>query len=867
MESLKTTNQPDQRHKSGLSGLVINHDPIAKWVCDQQTGAVLASNAAFDELFNELVSGAPTMRLADILLEPEVVQQITKRLHRDGVINATTALANCGPERGTRIKMAAATGELDGTAMDVFTVLEVLDDEDDAQIRQARDTLRDAIESLSEGFALYDDDSRLVMCNQRYREMNQGVADLLEPGLDWEILIRETARRGIYKDAIGREESWVNDRLENGIQYIQDFELNQTDGSSYLVSVHPTNLGGFVVTRTDITDRKQAEAVEREGGRLVRHVLDASPTAVVMAVIDSGEIIYRSPAAFELFGKARSIREFFQSTADRADFITSILADGQVDDLKITLRDAGGTLFPALLFGRIAEYRGDEVVVTTIIDLTEQQKTEALIKQVLEACQVPIQMTRAATGDILFSTSEARALFGQVANSKGYYLSENDRPALVEVLRKKGWYRDRRAQLRGAGGRVFWSSQSARLLEFNGDEVIVSNTRDLTDELALQEELENQRNMLFQNEKMSALGELLAGVAHELNNPLSVVVGHALMMRDEITEPDLLRRVDKISTAAERCAKIVKTFLAMARQQPAKMERTDISAVIATAVDVASYGRQNEDLQITQELNQRLPAIMADADQITQVIINLVINAEQAIKKSATGDQIRVSTRLGSDARSIEIRIEDNGPGIPEKLRGRIFEPFFTTKDVGDGTGIGLAFCHRIIHSHGGHIWHEPAAGQGARFVISLPFAKAEQISEDQTIAAPDAAKARRALVVDDEPEVAELIVEILTKDGFAVDYASAGDIALNHLAERRYDLVLSDLNMPDVDGRAMYEAIKTKHPRLLHRTGFVTGDTMGPASQALLKEAGLPHLEKPVSPTELRQLVSSILANAENNP
>lgn len=624
----------------------------------------------------------------------------------------------------------------------------------DMEAGNALDLLSDAIESLSEGFALYDNDHRLVMFNSRYREMNGLVADLLEPGLRYEMMLREMARRGGYADAIGREDAWVAERVDNAMEYAQEDEITHTNGNTYIVSIHPTKLGGFVVTRTDVTKRKQAEARERDGDLLMRRVLEASPAAVVMAQVGSGDIIYRSPAAVELFGKVRNAMEFFRTPGDRADYITTLLGDGQVDEYKLKLINAQGKEFPAVAYGRLADYKGEEVAVTTTIDLTEQ--------------------------------------------------------------------------------------------------------------LALQEELENQREMLFQNEKMSALGELLAGVSHELNNPLSIVVGHSLMMREEAEDPDTIRRIEKISNAAERCAKIVKTFLAMARQQPTRMEPTDIRSVISTAVDVAGYGKQREGTAVSASFDGELPEILADADQITQVIINLIINADHAINKAGVGDRIEVVTSLGKAGRYVQISVLDNGPGIPKAMRPRVFEPFFTTKDVGDGTGIGLALCHRIIHSHGGQIWLDDDHMPGACFRIRLPLgdimsAKGEQAGE---VAAEPSSK--RVLVVDDEADVAELIAEILKKDGFSVDIANTGNDALGHLRRARYDLVLSDLNMPELDGAGLLHAIEGDFPGLVQRIGFITGDTMGAASQDVLQTSQRPFMEKPVTPSELRRLVQELLDQNE---
>lgn len=730
------------------------------------------------------------------------------------------------------------------------------------EIEKARDLLRDAIESLKEGFALYDDDRRLVMFNQRYADMNKGVADLLKPGLDWEILMRETARRGIYADAIGNEEQWVSDRLANGIEFIQDYELTETDGRTYLVSVHPTKLGGFVVTREDITDRKQAEAEERDGDLLIRQVLDASSAVVTMARIGDGRILYRTPAALQLFGAAKSAREHYANPDERADFVTMLLVDGQVDDYKLDLLNADGKLFPASISSQLIDYKGEEVIVTSIIDLTVQKEADALIRQVMEAYPAAINMTNAETGEIMFATPEIKALFGPVRSSKSYYADPTERERYLRDLRKAGSLKDRRMAFVDATGRTFWGADSSRLIEFNGEEVIVSNTRDLTDELAIEEELAKQRELLFQNEKMSALGELLAGVAHELNNPLSVVVGHSLMLKEEITNPDLTVRIEKISNAAERCAKIVKTFLAMARQQPSKIEQVDVASVIETAADVVGYGNTSGDVRVTQNIPAGLSPIAADADQITQVIINLIINAEQAMTSSGCGNLIELSASAQPDTGMIEVTVKDNGPGIPKAIRARIFEPFFTTKEVGEGTGIGLAFCHRIILSHGGQIRLDQGGEGGTCIRITLPVGGKRKTVEDEPVEPASTSANLRALVVDDEVEVGELNAEILRKQGFEVDLVTSGQEAITRLGAAQYDVFLSDLNMPGVDGRQIYDALVTDFPDMLTKTAYVTGDTMGQNSLALLKESGLPYLEKPVSPSELRVLVGKLLAD-----
>ena len=410
-----------------------------------------------------------------------------------------------------------------------------------------------------------------------------------------------------------------------------------------------------------------------------------------------------------------------------------------------------------------------------------------------------------------------------------------------------------------AKGAPFWCAVSARLIQWGGEDVIVSHSRDLTGQLAIEAELARQREQAFQNEKMSALGSLLAGVAHELNNPLSVVVGHAMMLADEAEDPTVLRQTKKIRDAAERCSKIVRTFLTMAREEPVRMETTDLREVIETAVEVARYGDTGDGVGIDTELEDDLPEVCADADQLTQAIVNLVLNAEQAIEATNQSGTVRVRASTDRTKEALSIVVEDDGPGIPADIRARIFEPFFTTKGVGKGTGIGLAVCHRVVTAHNGTISLEDVRPRGTRFTISLPIEQNGAPVAPAANETPDADTTIRVLVIDDEVEVADLNVEVLERGGFEARAVYRAADAFEILRTGRYDVVLSDLNMPDTDGRAVFDTISAEFPHLLPHTGFVTGDTMGRSSQKFLSEAKRPYLEKPVSPQELRAFVARL--------
>jgi PAS domain S-box-containing protein len=727
------------------------------------------------------------------------------------------------------------------------------------------DLLRDSIESLSEGLAIYGPDCRLVVCNRRYVEMLHPVADVIRPGVYWPDLLRACAERGVYANPPHDVEAWLEEVVREPLMQRRDLEIMQADGRIYSVSHRPTSFGGFVITRTDITERRRAEATIRDREALLATVLDTIPVAIVMARSDDGRIIYRSREAQKDFPEnVEYAQNHFADPRQRFEYVEALRRRGRLSDYRVDLRRGDGSVYHASLSGRVVAYGDQTYVVSAIGDLSERLDKEELLRHVVDACPTPLMMTRLDSGEVLFSSPESRALFGDPETSKTMYVEAEARKRYVGELRAKGSVREYKVELRKQDGERFWSASSARLIRYRGGDVIVSHMRDLTEQLAIEAELAAQREAMFQSEKLSAMGEILAGVAHELNNPLSVIVGHAQMLLDLDDHPDVRRHTEQISAAAGRCARIVRTFLAMARQQPARSETTSLNEVARTAAGVARYGEGAGSTRIELELADGLPTVVADPDQITQVVLNLLLNAEQAIRGTGRGDRILLRTGLSADGGHVFLEVEDNGPGIPEEVRGRIFEPFFTTKDVGEGTGIGLALSHRILQTHRGEIQLDPGFRGGTRFRLTLPVGQVQRGAADLAADAGPAQARARILIVDDEPDVAAVSGEILARQGYQVDVTVSALEAIARLRERSYDLVVSDLNMPGIDGRGLFEAISADFPELRERTAFLTGDTMGMSSQAFLREAGRPYLEKPVSPRELCDFVGALLAEVE---
>lgn len=388
---------------------------------------------------------------------------------------------------------------------------------------------------------------------------------------------------------------------------------------------------------------------------------------------------------------------------------------------------------------------------------------------------------------------------------------------------------------------------------------------DITDRKRAEEELARSRDALLQSEKLASLGALLAGVSHELNNPLAAIVGQAEMLQEDARDTGFEERARKIGAAAERCARIVQTFLAMARSGEPRRGLVDLNEIIASSLEITEYALRTAGISVRVNFGTGLPAIEGDRDQLHQVLVNLIVNAQQAMDKGEAFEKVLMIRTSVNQAGQILIDITDTGPGVPEAMRHRIFEPFFTTKRQagGSGTGIGLSFSQGILAAHGGTIHVEPSK-RGAHFRISLPpapGAPAPVIVPSDDIEMPAfAVERRKVLVVEDEPDVAETLKELIEREGFEVIVAGNGSEAFYALDHNEFDLLFSDLRMPVLNGPEFYARLKEIRPELVKRMAFVSGDTMGDSMGDFLKEAGRPILEKPFTKAGIRAVLAAFV-------
>jgi len=387
------------------------------------------------------------------------------------------------------------------------------------------------------------------------------------------------------------------------------------------------------------------------------------------------------------------------------------------------------------------------------------------------------------------------------------------------------------------------------------------NSRDVTERRRVEDELARQQSARIQSEKLADMGTLLAGVAHELNNPLTVVSGYSSILRQTLGDGPSRERLDRIAAAAERCVRIVRNFLALARQHPPERQKVDANRVVREAVELLAYPLRVDNVEVRLELAEDLPTLWADPHQLHQVVVNLITNAHQAMHGSTASRRLTLRTRFKAADSRVSLEVIDTGGGIPPEVLGRIFEPFFTTKPVGQGTGLGLPLCLGIVEGHGGTVRVDSKVGEGTTLTIELPVVAAPA---GEARPAPAAHRALppgcRVLVVDDEPDVAGVLVDLLRAEHEQVEAVSDGRAALEKIEQAAYDLILCDVRMPGLDGPELYRALRLLHPELLPRFVFLTGDTLNPESHEFVQQTGAPCISKPFDFDEVDRVIGRAL-------
>ena len=377
-------------------------------------------------------------------------------------------------------------------------------------------------------------------------------------------------------------------------------------------------------------------------------------------------------------------------------------------------------------------------------------------------------------------------------------------------------------------------------------------------------EVKKAEQQLLATSKLASVGELAAGVAHEINNPLTGVMGYAqLLLSNEEVSADVKEDLNRIHSESQRAAKIVQNLLSFARQHKPEKTYVDLNELIQKTLELRNYELRTNNIEVYINQTPDLPMVMADYYQIQQVVLNMLINAEHATAKIRKKGKITITTSRLSDR--VLISTTDNGQGISKDNTERVFDPFYTTKEIGSGTGLGLSICHGIITEHGGSIYVESQKGRGSTFTVELPL-----LVNNQPVNQIEAVKGKKqlykhepvkhVLIIDDEPVVCDILSRLLCEEGCHVDAVTSVKAGLKKIAENSYDLCMIDIKMPGTSGKEMYMTMKRKYPRSAKRVVFMTGDTTTPSTQDFLDSTGRPYLSKPFDSKKIASLVKGTL-------
>ncbi len=376
-----------------------------------------------------------------------------------------------------------------------------------------------------------------------------------------------------------------------------------------------------------------------------------------------------------------------------------------------------------------------------------------------------------------------------------------------------------------------------------------------------QTERRRLQDQLIQSEKMSAIGQLIAGIAHDLNNPLASVVGFADFLGEVPSVPPALREpLTVIREEAERASNIVKNLLSFARKQEHQRRPTALRPLLDATFVLLRNQLMAHRVEAVVEVEPDLPMPDIDPNQIQQVFVNLINNAAQAIASTGRPGRVLVRARRWLDG--VAIDVIDDGPGMSEGLAAQAFEPFFTTKPEGEGTGLGLSISQGILREHGGRIMLSTEEGRGSTFTVQLPLATTPP-PPAQATGGGTPTKRLRVLVVDDEPHILHYMHATLDAWGHVPVVARNGREGLDLADREHFDLVISDLRMPELSGREFYEELARRHPALATRVVFSTGDTVRGDTLAFLEGLDRPYLHKPFSLAELRTLLATVAQDA----
>ena len=745
--------------------------------------------------------------------------------------------------------------------------------------KRLEERYRALFEQGLDGVIVIDENMRILMANQAAASIG---------GLD---SVKELLERNLFDFIHPEEQERVlriiaEDMFKNDLHQVNEFRCMKKTGEEIWASAIGTQIeyeGKMVglVSFRDITDRKGAEQALRESEEKFRTFMDTASD--LMHITDKdGNLTYVNEFMARALGYSRKemigmhftqllSEQYLKGFEQRTE---KLIRQGQITLEPVRVTKEGKKIYletkVVAVYDDDGNYAGSRGISR---DITERKKMEEELELralLLDNVQDAVNLSDFG-GDIIYVNDMACKSLGYSREELlKMNLGELDTAEYAHTLK----YRNQ--ELMKKNHTTFETCNSrkdrsmlpveihARLIEVGGKKLVLSIDRDITERKQMEVERKEMEQKAHQESRLASIGEMASGVAHEINNPLVGVVGFSQLLMERKDLPDDVRgQLKMIHDGGQRVASIVKRLLSFTRQRKPERAYVDINQTIKATLEMVAYEMETANMKVINQLDPELPGTIADAGQLQQVFLNLVINAEKEMSLAHGKGNLHIKTETIGN--KIRISFKDDGLGIAKENLDRIFDPFFTTREVGQGTGLGLSVCHGVIAEHNGRIYAESKPGRGATFIVELPV-----ISEDRQVKKaepvtkePGKVAEARILVVDDEPTNLQYLNEVLTKEGHEVETVDNGGDALKMIRKGEYDLVLLDIKMPGMSGVELHRRIGETVPSLADRVVFITGDVMGSDTMDFLTRIKANYITKPFDVEQLKKDIGRILSGS----
>jgi PAS domain S-box-containing protein len=759
-------------------------------------------------------------------------------------------------------------------------------------ISKSQQGYRDLIDTFEDLLFSISFDGKILTVNRSFADLlDRSFTDVIGRSLDEFFDLPDTADRVGLERAIPR---FIERRRWHGViraRVKRTGTLHYFDCVLHAI-VRDNNVQGISGFARDITRERENETRFTELFQTLRE-------GVYLASADD-RITEVNPALAQMLGFDNKdeiinleVCSLYRNAADRAQELDKLNDMGFLRAREITLkhrqdgRDVVAVHTTAAIrdpTGKFVRYQG------TFVDVTEQREMERRLHREQEFAR---RLMDSFPDLVVALDTEARYTFAspQVFDALGYRPEDligkriggrtdpHDRTAMMELFddlvskRMPDGQIEYRTQHRNGDWRVFRASARPLHDETGRITGVIASARDITDQQRLQQQL-------IQSERLAAMGQMIAGVAHELNNPLTAILGVTELMRDQATEENSRRQLDLAHRQARRAAHIVQSLLVFSRPSTPRNTLLHLADLLQRTLQLHEHSLRVNQIEVDIVARPDLPTVLGDANQLTQVFLNLIVNAEQAIREIRQQGTLRI--RLGVVGDRVLITFQDDGVGIRREALPRIFDPFFTTKRPGRGTGLGLSICMAIIREHNGDISAQPLPDGGTVFTVSLPICTHPAVLAESPVAQVDRAKkapvaaeplvGKKILIIDDEESILELVTDSLAARGCVVDRAATSEYGLDLASRNVYDAVLCDLNLESESGQSVsgFDLHRRICEVLAERRAacpnfiFMTGDLVDSPISEQASMDGNRVLQKPFRIADLLDLLGDLHSTAD---